>query len=69
MPKVLFEMLRSDSPSAGVFEDIKWWNKLGSLKENYVGIFIFLFVSYGSVKILTSHFPRHIPLQIRQAVS
>ena len=28
-----------------------------------------LFVSYGSVKILTSHFPRGAPLPIRLAVS
>ena len=32
-------------------------------------LYSLLFLSYGSVKILTGHFPRHISLQIRLVVS
>ena len=48
---------------------LKASNDIASLDFlKFVRIF-FCFVRYGSVKILTSHFPRGAPLQIRLAVS
>ena len=66
--KVCFKTVRSYTWNARVFEGIKW-QRLKSLKNLWNLLYFLLFVSYGSVKILTSHFPRGILLQIRLAVS
>ena len=62
--KYTFQILHSYSPSARVFEGFKMIEKSRSLKILQDLLFSFLFMSYGSIKILTSHFPRGASLHV-----
>ena len=64
--KVRFEML---SPSAREFEGINDRASQDLLKICSNLLYSLSFVSYGSVKILSSHFSHGAPLPIRLAVS
>ena len=66
--KSICQILSSYGPSARVFEGIKMIEQVKIFKR-CGNLYSFSFVSYDSVKILTSHFPCDALLQIRLPVS